>query len=164
MRLLQFPIQKQYGKEWCWLTAAVCIDLYYNPSSTWTQCLLANALLPQTTCCTNPLPDVCDKPGQLKSSIGLVRRLRTAVSSQILFSGIQSEIDSSPVGHPICVGLVWTDQEIGHAVIITGYDETTNYIYVSDPASGNVHYLPYDSFRTSYLGKGTWTDTFFTQP
>jgi hypothetical protein len=167
MPLLTFPIQTQQAKEWCWIACAVSTDHYYNPGSAWDQGSLANAMLGLTICSTTPVPDQCDKPGQFKNSIGYVQRLRTAVSTPILLSGIQAEIDASdPIGHPVCAGIQWADEKVGHLVVICGYDNSagTDYIYVADPGTGTIHHLPYNSFLTSYEGKGTWTNTYFTEP
>jgi hypothetical protein len=54
-------------------------------------------------------------------------------------NGIKLEIDATnPMGRPICAGIDWSDAEIGHAVIICGYDSVSgiDYIYVADPGSG----------------------------
>jgi hypothetical protein len=167
MPVLMFPIQAQRAKEWCWIAAAVCTDHYYNRQSTWDQNSLANALLGLSNCSTSPVPDPCNVPGELKRCLGFVGRLRTAVTTPILLNGIKSEIDATdPVGRPICAGIDWSDADIGHAVIICGYDNVsgTDYVYVADPGSGSVHHLPFDSFLNNYEGKGKWVATYFTEP
>lgn len=172
MPSLTFPIQQQCGSEWCWITVAVCTDHYYDPQSAWDQGTLANALLNQTTCSITPctsaaLSSACNQPGQINHSLGYVGRLRTSVSTPILFGGIKAEIDASdPSGRPVCAGIQWEDLSIGHAVVICGYDESdgAEWVEIADPADGSIHSLPFLSFLKSYQGKGTWINTFFTQP
>jgi hypothetical protein len=170
--LLNFPIQQQCGKDWCWITVAVCTDHYYDPTSPWLQGTLANALIPNLTAdcsvtpCTQPLPGNCDTAGQINHSLGYVQRLRTSVSTPILFGDIKLEIDAAdPVGHPVCAGIQWMDMSIGHAVVICGYDDSdgSEWITVADPGDGQTRNLPFLSFLKNYEGKGTWTNTYYTQ-
>jgi len=53
-------MQYQETKAWCWIAVATSISLFYNPSSTWTQCQLMTAvgltiikLAPGTSACPN---------------------------------------------------------------------------------------------------------------
>jgi len=166
-QLLTFKVQPQQESEWCWLAVTASIDTYYSQPSAWTQCLLANDQLFQQTCCQDGKTADCNKPGSLQSSLGRVQRLRNSVASPILFLGVQQEIDSlNPVGRPIAVGITWPDGDTGHAVIIVGWDSTAgeDYVYVADPADGSTRHIPYSTFLVSYDGKGTWNNTYFTEP
>jgi hypothetical protein len=170
MPVLNFPIEQQCGKEWCWITVAVCTDHYYNPASQWQQGTLANSLISDrgADCsvlpCPQKLPGQCDQAGQINHSLGYVRRLRTSVSTPILFSDVKIEIDAAN-GRPICAGIQWYDQSIGHAVVIYGYDDSDGqeWIYIADPGDNSMQPMPFTAFLENYRGKGTWTSTYYTE-
>ena len=75
------------------------------------------------------------------------------------------KIASGPPGRPIAAGITWSSGDIGHAVIIVGWDvsDGEQYVYIADPGAGKVNHIPFTSFQNYYDGKGAWTDTYFTE-
>jgi Papain-like cysteine protease AvrRpt2 len=155
---LLITIEPQKQSEWCWAAVTSTVDHYYDATSSWTQCSLANNQLHQTTCCVAGSSKQCNQPWDLQRSLGLVGRLRIAVETPALYDGIQQEIDEK---HPLCVRIGWPDGQ-GHAVIIYGYDDAIGYVFVGDPIFG-ITKIPYASFLSHYQGDGQWTDSYFTE-
>src|SRR5579864_1132867 len=66
-----FTIQQQVVDQWCWAAVAVSVALKYEPGTQWSQqCLLANALLNQGTCCDDPNSQACDQQARLEDALG----------------------------------------------------------------------------------------------
>ena len=64
---LPFFMEEQTQSNWCWAATATSVSHFYWMQSYWTQCLVANAQLNQTNCCTSPAP--CNVPSTLNSPI-----------------------------------------------------------------------------------------------
>ena len=66
----------------------------------------------------------------------------------------------------ICLGCQIFFPDFGHAVVIAGIQLDASgdlFLVVADPGSGSINTVPYDVFRTNYLGQGgQWTRTYFT--
>ena len=60
---LVFSIQKQLQTQWCWAAVSTSVSLYFNRSSTWTQCTVANKNLKRSDCCGSP--SNCNTPSVL---------------------------------------------------------------------------------------------------
>jgi hypothetical protein len=157
---LAFQMEPQQQTEWCWAAVTSSIDHYFNSASTWSQCLLANNQLQQTTCCANGGSAQCNCPWYLDRSLSLVNRLRSYVQGVASFTGVQQEINNND---PLGVRIGWTGGG-GHFVVIDGYDDSTatDYVLVADPIWG-VSQVPYTVFMSNYRGNGTWTHSYYTQ-
>lgn len=158
---LAFTMQHQLQTEWCWAAVSTSVSHYFDSSSTWTQCGVVNAELRQTTCCANGGSNACNQPWYLQNALTRTGNL-ASTSGAAAFSSIDSEIDS---GRPVCARIGWSGGG-GHFVAIVGYDEallaTMNYVAIADPWYGSSD-VAWETFRTSYQGSGTWTDTFYTK-
>jgi hypothetical protein len=157
---LVFNMQPQQESEWCWAAVTSSIDQYFNAGSAWSQCLLANNQLQQTSCCVNGASAQCNCPWYLDRSLALVSRLRSYVQAVAPFAGVQQEINQND---PLGVRIGWSGGG-GHFVVIYGYDDSTAtaYVLVADPIWG-ISQIPYTTFVSSYRGNGAWTDSYYTQ-
>jgi Peptidase_C39 like family len=97
----------------------------------------------------------------LQNALTRTGNVASASSGAAAFSTIDTEIDS---GRPVCARIGWSGGG-GHFVAIVGYNEallaSTNYFAIADPWYGSSD-VAENTFRTSYQGSGTWTDTFYT--
>jgi hypothetical protein len=156
---LAFTMQHQQTTMWCWSALTVSVSKYYHPSSTWTQCSLVNNQLGKTTCCNSPTPGDCVQGWWPELSLPATGNLASHKLSAATFAEVDSEIDH---GRPIGVRVDWSGGG-AHALAVFGYLEgTTNYVAIADPWYGSSD-MAYDTFKTSYQGSGTWTQTYFTQ-
>src|SRR5262245_35787098 len=55
-------VEHQQQTNWCWAAVSNSVSRYYDPSSTWSQCTIANAELGHSSCCTNGGSAACNQP------------------------------------------------------------------------------------------------------
>jgi hypothetical protein len=151
-------MQFQQQTNWCWSAVSTSAALFYSPSSPWTQCTLVNAQLGQSTCCSDGSTATCNQPWYLDRALTQVGHFQSWLSSAASFAQVQTAISSS---QPLGVRIGWSSGG-GHFVAIRGYHSAQQMLDVEDPWNGPSQ-VPYATFSTSYLGTGTWTDSYFTQ-
>lgn len=158
--VVMFVMQKQLQTQWCWSAVATSTSIFYNSLSIWTQCLLANAALQQTTCCTNPGSSVCNISWYLDRALGITGNLVSVVGSAAAFNDIQ---DQTNQGLPLGARQGWSGGG-GHFMILTGVNNLNNtqMVAVEDPWYGP-SYIPYNTFVSGYHGTGKWTHTYYTK-
>lgn len=159
-RRLAFTMQHQQQTQWCWAAVSTSVSLYYDPSSTWTQCTVANAELGQTTCCQNGASAACNTPWYLDSALQRTGNLDSFSGGTTSFAGVRTEIDS---GQPLGARIGWSGGG-GHFAVIEGYKPgpSEQRVAVDDPWYGASD-LTYNTFATSYQGTGGWTHSYTTE-
>jgi len=156
---LGFCMQDQTQTQWCWAATAVGMSLFYNPSSTWTQCSLVNRELGQTTCCQDGSSAVCNRPWYLQNALQTTGNLVQWVAGAASFADVQQEINAK---RPLAARIGWSGGG-GHFVVLDGYDTTAGqYLSVQDPWYGHSTYS-YLAFQTAYQGSGEWTHSYYTK-
>jgi hypothetical protein len=133
------------------------LSLYYDPSSSWTQGLLANNQFGLTSCTINGSSSECDRPWFLDVALQLTGNWKETVASFVSITQLRFEVDS---GRPLAVRVGWATGG-GHFLTLTGYSDT-NWVNIQDPWFG-ASTMDLEVFRTNYQGSGTWTHTFFTK-
>lgn len=155
---LNFTMPYQEQTQWCWSAVSVSTSLYYNSSSTWTQCSLVNAELGQTSCCQTGDSSECNQPWFLDVALKRTGNLAKFVAGSVALSTIRSQINKKRL---LGVRIGWSGGG-GHFVLIEGYRTNTNFIAVEDPWYGSSD-VDYSTFTTSYQDSGIWTHTYYTQ-
>ncbi|MDX2649743.1 papain-like cysteine protease family protein [Streptomyces sp. PA03-1a] len=162
-----FIMEFQQKNHWCWAAATVSITRYYEPTTGWLQCLIADDQL-QRGCCENP--SACDEDWNFDKALDAVEHLkRWEAGSKPLKPDVAAEITSA---RPVAVGIHWAGGG-DHVVVINGYTDDIigpfpgmmlheQWVQVQDPAYGP-SFIQYDTLRTAYHGSGTWTDTYYTR-
>ena len=134
-KILEVPPLEQEQTQWCWAANVDMVaDFFGNPKLK--QCQIAGEQFDT---------DDCDQPGELAadgttSNQGVnpedVENIwaRNDVGSTfrpnfVTFEVLKSEIDQ---GRPVQVGWLW-DKEGGHVVIIRGYKEEGQVLFINDP-------------------------------
>ena len=156
---LKFVMQQQQQGNWCWAAVAVSVCKFFNPNCSWTQCSLVNAEFGRSDCCTNGSNSGCNRGWYLDSA------LKRTGNFQSWENGAHSEaiLPEVSAGRPLCAGIGWIGGG-GHFVAITGICPPLEIISVSDPGFGGTSDVVLSTFLTSYLGSGTWTDTYWVHP
>lgn len=156
---LSFTMQHQQQSNWCWAAVSTSVSLYYDASSTWTQCLVANAQLGRSDCCGSGAGGPCNVYGYLDQALTTVGHL-SSVSGIASFSSVDGEVDA---GRPLGIRVAWSGGG-AHFLAIIGYlEDTPNWVAVDDPIYGKSD-LTYDTLVSGgYQGSGTWTTSYFTQ-
>ncbi len=160
--LTHFHEQIQLQSNWCWAAVTVSINWYYHPTSAWTQCLLANNVLGQTTCCADGSTKACNGPvSTMATPLSVTHNWVSTSTTKPAFSVIQNEIDNC---RPMAVGIYWNPTPNGgHAVSIKGYNSTD--IRVGDPALG-YSWQNYAAFPSTYDNGGlgaVWGEISYTK-
>ncbi len=157
---LTFSMQVQQQPNWCWAANTSSVSTFFMPSSTWTQCSVADQCLGGGCCAA---PSSCNDIYTLDVPLSQTGNLNAPAFAGVdARANIQAQIDS---GNPVCCHISWAGGG-GHFVALSGYDWTTDDVIVNDPDSaygpGPVP-VPYDTFLSSYRGSGTWDYTYHTQ-
>lgn len=156
---LNFRIQSQQQINWCWAAVTTSICLYYNRSSSVSQCSMANSQLGQTTCCADGSTDACNRGFNTPDALQSNSNLRESASGM---ASRQRVIDEVVSGTPPCMRIQWPDQST-HAVVIQGFFILLGgdfLVHVEDPFYGHQEYFPENELYHSY---GRWIATFFTK-
>lgn len=155
---LTFTMERQTQTNWCWAATSDSVSHYYTPSSTWSQCTIANACLGSATCCATPGP--CNVYGYLDRALTVTKNFKSMVAGTITFGQIKAEILS---GRPIGVRTAWSGGG-AHFLCIIGYDTIGNvpYVYLDDPIYGP-SFITLSQFTNNYRGSGRWTHTYYTK-
>ena len=159
-RRLAFTMQHQQQTQWCWAAVSTSVSLYYDPSSTWTQCTVVNAELGQTTCCQNGGSAACNQPWFLDDALTRTGNLDAFSGGTTSFAGVRTQIDG---GRPLGTRIGWSGGG-GHFAVIEGYKPGPGdqRVAIDDPWYGASD-LTYNTFATSYQGTGSWTHSYTTE-
>jgi hypothetical protein len=153
---LQFSMQSQMETNWCWAATTASVSRFFDSQSSWSQCNVANACL-ANDCCASP--DPCNVEYVLDIPLTQTGNLQgAAFGGTDTRAALQAEIDA---GRPVCCHISW-DGGGGHFVAVSGYDWSTDDVFVNDPLYGS-DTVPFDKFATSYRDSGTWDFTYHTQ-
>ena len=165
---LDVPWQQQQQSNWCWAATASMISHFYNPSSTWTQCAIATAVVNQWRQAHQEASVNCCDPAEAASpdcnvTWGLAQPLQVVGSygSEVGGRSAATLYDQLRLGNPVCAQVLWNGGPDGHFFVIDGIDTAAQTVHVEDPAYGPGITRTPSSFK-SYQGSGTWSDTFLT--
>jgi hypothetical protein len=168
---LTFAMQVQSQNQWCWAALAVSVARYYAPSSTVTQCSLANWAFgnaASVNCCTAQAAPLfpCNQPYRPDTALAYLGNLNAPMRPQsLLFSEVVAQI---VLANPIGIGIMWQGGgNVGHALCITGYDCTdpdpaNAYIEVKDPTYGAT-LAKFSNFPANYQTGASWVQTYLTK-
>lgn len=160
---LTLSVQPQLETNWCWAAVSTSISAFYNAATRWTQCLVANAALPRTDCCSAPAnsdPTLCNKPWYLDIALQVTSNFRQVLGAPLSFGALQTEINNS---RPVGCRIGWSGGG-GHFVAIVGWlaaSSGTEYIDVSDPIYLDSQ-IAFANFASAYQSGGTWTHSYLT--
>ena len=158
---LPFVMHQQLQSNWCWAAVATSVSLFYDALSPWnSQCDLASSEL-SLVCCPVGSNIACDIPYYLDRALAKTNNYNVYAGGAASLAQIQAEIDA---GRALGVRIGWSGGG-GHFVVISGYAVTAagNLITIEDPIN-NQSTLSYAVFQTAYLGTGSWTHSYWTQP
>ena len=155
-----FDMQPQQESNWCWAATSTSVAQFYNPSSGWTQCLVANGELSRTDCCGTGASGACNVPWYLDTALQLVGRLDHWNTSVATIAQIDAEVTYA---RPLCLRVAWSGGG-AHFLAIRGHFVSggTDSISVDDPIYGKSD-VNYSVLQTSYQGSGTWTHSYYTK-
>lgn len=162
---LAFNLQFQEADFWCWAAVASSVSKSYKAGSSWTQCAIANAVLPNTgnSCCVNKTSPVCNRMWKLETALDQTQNFQSMKFAPATFPEIQAAIRDNR--RFLACGILWADAT-GHFVTLYGFsiDPTgIQWVAVADPKYGYSEYT-YTSFLNHYRGAGSWRVSYLTRP
>ena len=168
---LPFTMQQQKQTNWCSAALAASVADLMGNSNQWTQCKLANEQLSQSGCCDDGSGPDCNQIAFLETSLSIIRHRRPGGGNPAHRAAspdeVRQEINSN---RPIGVRVAWPESgDQGHFILISGYDDSTAVfqVVVNDPENPDgtpgKNYSYQDLTERGYLGRGVWTDSYFTQ-
>jgi hypothetical protein len=161
---IPFTMQTQGQAHWCWAATETSVSLFYDPMTSWTQCSLANQVLPLRhgiDCCQDPSVPECDTDWHLDSALRATSNLRRVRPGVVSRSHLKSLMAASS---PLCARIGWAGGS-GHFVVLHGYKETSagEFVDVADPNSISSTVL-YNDLVARYRSAGAWTHFYWTEP
>lgn len=160
---LGFAVAPQLQSNWCWAAVTDSIARYYDSSSSWTQCKIANTALGRSDCCGSGAADggKCNKPWRLHEAMALTNNFVGLVPSPMSFSKIQQEVNS---GRPVGTRVGWNGGG-GHFQAIVGWTVGVSgdeYLHISDPIYLETQIL-FQEFAGKYQAGGNWNYSYLSQ-
>ncbi len=156
--VLKFTMQAQQQTNWCWAAVSTSVSHFYDPSSAWTQCKVANAQLSRTDCCGTGASGACNVYGFLDQGLSEVGHFDHLQNGVTTFQVLQNEIIAA---RPLGIRVAWQGGG-AHFIAAIGAEEG-DLVLVGDPGSGTNSLVDYTTLETSYNGSGTWTHSYFTK-
>jgi hypothetical protein len=157
---MYFSMQPQQESNWCWAAVSASVALFYEPASTWTQCLVANNQTGRSDCCGSGASGPCNVDGFLDKALTAVGRLNQVVGGVATTGQIEGEVTYA---RPLGIRVAWSGGGAHFLCIMGQYsDGVTDYVTVDDPIYGRSN-VTYAALQTAYQGVGTWTHTYYTK-
>jgi hypothetical protein len=152
-------MEPQARPNWCWAATAKSTSVFYLPSSSWTQCTVANGALERSDCCDSGYYVACDVPWHLDSAL-MVTDNFVSMTGPLTNEQVIAELQA---GRPLGARVAWSGGG-GHFVVIYGYSFIMQVprFTIADPIYG-VQGTPTWSFANNYMGSGTWTHSYYTK-
>lgn len=160
-RTLPFNMEKQKQSQWCWAAVAVSVARFFQASSAFTQCRVANAELGTNVCCANPA--ACNFDHTLETALAQVGHFRDVAHEPLPFSDVQGEINAA---RPLGCRIGWFGGG-GHFVILHGASVASaggtvkRWVAVADPLFGPSDYQLINFTGAYHQGEGEWTHSYF---
>lgn len=157
LSLIDFQMEVQERRFWCWAAVAVSIDRFYPGPHGVTQCDLASLVLGVP--CSQPRSN---RPSRLEPALATVgRHHEPTKDAWATAEEITREISA---GRVLAALIQWRGGG-GHFVAISGVQATPQgaLVRVNDPRHGSSHSLPIGQLRSGYKGSGDWVATYFTE-
>lgn len=157
---LDFTMEHQQQTNWCWAATSVSVARYYDPTTLWTQCQVANDQLSRTDCCGTGASGPCNVYGFLGAALTTVGHFDHSTGSASTQATIRTEVDA---GRPLGMRTAWSGGG-AHFLCVIGYrGGRWNLVAVDDPIYGKST-MAYNTLKTAYQGTGSWTHSYFTAP
>ncbi len=100
---------------------------------------------------------ICDHSGDIAKALTQTGNLKQETGSAVGFTDLFNELSA---GNPVCINIDWSGGS-SHLIAVSG-DELPDTVIVEDPVNGR-WVGQYETLLTSYLGSGSWTNSFYTQ-
>jgi hypothetical protein len=155
---LKFTMQAQQQSNWCWAAVSTSISHFYESTSSWTQCAVANTQLGRTDCCGAGASGACNVYGYLDQGLQEVGHFDHLQNGTVTFQVLRNEIVSS---RPLGIRVAWSGGG-AHFIAAIGAEEG-DLVLVGDPGSGANSLVDFATLETNYSGSGTWTHSYFTK-
>jgi Papain-like cysteine protease AvrRpt2 len=157
---LDLHVPHQQEDNWCWAATSDGIAHFYDHSSTWTQCAIANSALGLADCCGKGASGACNVYGYLDQALSIVGGFNRENAAVAEFYTVHYQIRAH---RPLGVRIAWSGGG-AHFVAIGGFRERpSRYVHVEDPWYGPSD-VAYATLVSSYQGTGSWTNTYWTKP
>ncbi|MBT5495669.1 MAG: hypothetical protein HOK54_08005 [Alphaproteobacteria bacterium] len=164
LSIYEFDWQRQDQTHWCWAAMTAAVSLYYDPSSIWTQCRLANVVEGRKDCCEHGGSPKCNIEHDAKTGLEKTGNFHSETTEAAMPQQIADEMRQL---RPIVAGVFKSGQPIGHAVVIQGFYPATSeaqmLVKVCDSSYGE-SLITYETLRLRYQGEYLWLRTQITKP
>ncbi|MCG8485272.1 MAG: C39 family peptidase [Clostridia bacterium] len=154
---LSIPRVQQAKSKWCWAACSEMVGQYMNSDSSRDQWDVVKHIKGSS------YPNKGGTSSEIERSIKYVTKdMYTASTSRspLSFSRHKSDINNS---EPLIVWMSW-DSSGAHVVVASGYNDTSDKLRLTDPASTSISYYPYDDLvngTTIETGTGKYTRTIY---
>ncbi|MBL6988838.1 MAG: C39 family peptidase [Bacteriovoracaceae bacterium] len=158
---LDIELQMQRTSVWCW-AAVVAMIVNYKQDKTYRDCQVLDKFFTskwerESGCCQRNRR--CVVPGSdddMSEMMGMYDLESKWVAGPLTFEQVVEEIDND---NPIVVGLKDANRNMGHVVVLSGY-QTPNRLVILDPQAGRIE-ASFEQVRGDF-GRLKWGKTMLT--
>ena len=143
---LIFTMQAQQQSNWCWAAVSTSISHFYDSTSSWTQCEVANTQLGRTDCCGAGASGACNVYGYLDLGLQEVGHFDHLQNGTVTFQALRNEIVAS---RPLGIRVAQWSGGGAHFIAAIGAEEG-DLVLVGDPGSGANSLVDYATLETNY--------------
>jgi hypothetical protein len=159
---IDFALERQIGRSWCWAAVAKgIVDHYGGPKRQ--QCQYATQFLRQEkTCCRKRIPEErCDREHDVDSVLAHYGNFAPPPFRRpIGLATIRRELERD---RPVVVVVKFPTRN--HALVITAIDVAHGMLRVCDPGRTPIrHELTLSALTNAYMDNGRWIHTVLTRP
>jgi hypothetical protein len=159
---INIPRSPQSRDAWCYAACAEMVIEFIFPGPSVSQCEVVEFVKNATCCPLPPQDQVCTDSGCQKGDVTRIFRRFDVSSSRknnsISFNKVKTEIDAGP--RRLIEAVIDWDGGGSHAVLIAGFIDASEMIYIIDPLSPPDYngWHTHSSVRDGF-GYGTWANT-----
>jgi hypothetical protein len=158
MATLNFRIQKQSALNLCWAAVTSSISKFYDNSSVYDQCILANNAFKRTDCCTDL--SKCDMGWYIQLALTMTNNLRSTQAGVPDIDVIRQEIGNNRI---IALTISWSGGGFHDIAIYGVHDDDT--VDVADPwPSKDPGTVSLTELALFYKDMGQITSYYLTDP
>lgn len=152
-RGLDFELQRQERRYWCWAACAVSVARFYDQGGDWRQCAVASETTGRADCCES---GACNFPHYVHRALETTGNLGERLPEPTELEELVEELKR---GRPVVVRIAYPSS--GHFVVVDGY-RPLGIVRVRDPRDEVTREMSFQRLLRSYNGIGAWSHTYFT--
>lgn len=158
---VDFAPARQERVNWCWAACSSGVSGYYDGTTSWTQCAVAQEVLQRQSCCDDAHDPACDVVESLTTALACTNNLAGVDETAAAYAEVRHELR---LGRPVAARIQWGAGPRAHFIVVTGCrTRGEERLLIQDPSDGSTRDVPFALALTSYQHDGQWKHTYRTR-